>query len=391
MLAANLFAAHELGAGGFGLLTLLQTVVTFLAGIAALGLGVALTRRVAELRVTEPERVQPTIHAVLRKVALVGLALACSCALASPLVHSAVLSRGSAALVLLAAPTVLGSAVLSTAQGALLGQERFTLFACSQLAQGLAVGCGLAAGAAVAGVNGAAAGASAGWLVAAVTASLLVRTPARPANAAPADLQPLWGAALPALFAFVSIYVALLVAQLVLSRRSGGFQELGVFNVAYRWHLAILAIPSAIAPIALPLLTRMRTAAQQADERDVLHVNISVNLLATLLPALLLALLAGPVMGLSGSHYRAHPAPLVLLAIAAVPSALNSVLSSRAISIGAMRLWLWSDIALAGVLVVTASALVGSGAAGLAIAYLAAFVATDTVLVPVVRDARPRS
>jgi hypothetical protein len=99
------------------------------------------------------------------------------------------------------------------------------------------------------------------------------------------------------------------------------------------------------------------------------------------LPALIIALAAPLLLGLSGAFYADHPLPLIVLALASIPTALNNVLSGTAVGLGAMRAWLVSDIILAVVLVGTAAALVGGlGATGLALAYLAGYVATDLAL-----------
>ena len=64
-----------------------------------------------------------------------------------------------------------------------------------------------------------------------------------------------------------------------------------------------------------------------------------------------------------------------------MPAALNAVLSTTSVSLGAIRAWLFSDIVLAAVLIGAAALLVGgSHATGLALAYLAAYVATDLAL-----------
>ena len=97
------------------------------------------------------------------------------------------------------------------------------------------------------------------------------------------------------------------------------------------------------------------------------------------------------MLSLSGSFYAKHTLPLVIMAAAAVPSALNNVLSGTSVSLGAIREWLLSDVVLAGVLIGVALALVGEmRASGLALAFLAAYVATDLVLVaPLKQRMRP--
>ena len=97
-------------------------------------------------------------------------------------------------------------------------------------------------------------------------------------------------------------------------------------------------------------------------------------------------------MGLQGSEYASASCVLVVLAVATVPAALNNVLSNRAVAEGRLALWVWSDLALSFTLAAGAVALVPLlGGIGLATSYLAAYVATCLVLMPIVLSARARS
>jgi O-antigen/teichoic acid export membrane protein len=94
-------------------------------------------------------------------------------------------------------------------------------------------------------------------------------------------------------------------------------------------------------------------------------------------------------MGLQGREYAAAAAVLTVLAVAVVPTALNNVLSQQALAQGRVALWVWSDVALAATLAVSAITLVPMmQAVGLAISYLLGYLATCVVLLPVAASAR---
>ena len=297
------------------------------------------------------------------------------------------MQRASRDVVVTAAGMVLFAGVAGTLQGALVGLEAFRGAAAAQCIQGLSVAVGLVFGAHEHGVEGALAGASIAYGVSTVVAYFLVLTAAErrgirvPLRIRLAALRQLWHYALPAFLAFIVVFAALLYGQLLLSRQDVGYAEVGLFNTAYRWHLAIVFIPAAIAPAVLPMMTRLLTERDSHRARWLFRINLVASLSLTILPAAVLALAAGPILGLSGSYYGEHPEPLILLALASIPSAANNILSSAALSVGATRLWLLSDVALAACLLGAAAWLVNAhGAGGLAFSYLAGYMATDLVL-----------
>src|SRR5205823_4459029 len=103
-------------------------------------------------------------------------------------------------------------------------------------------------------------------------------------------------------------------------------------------------------------------------------------------PAIAVAALAPIIMRLGGTAYEAGWPALVILAGAAVPSALNNALSQTALSLNRIRAWLLSDIVLAASLALFALILAPRlRATGLAAAYLGAMVLTCVVLFGPVR------
>ena len=386
-LVAGIVAARILSPDGFGLLTLMQTVAAFFSGAAGLGLGVAITRQVAATRTDDKDEAgrylgTAVLGTLVASVGVVAVYLLGSGAIAGDLVP-----RASHDAVLASAGMVLFAGIAGTLQGALVGLEAFRGAAAAQCVQGLSVAVGLVLGAHEHGVEGALAGASIAYCVSTIVAYFLVWIAADRRGiriflgiSLPA-LRRLWHYALPAFVAFMVVFAALLYGQLLLSRQEAGYAEVGLFNAAYRWHLAIVFIPAAVAPAVLPIMTRLLAELDPHQARWVFRVNLIASLLLAVVPAAVVALAAGPLLGLSGSYFKEHPEPLILLALASVPSAANNILSSAALSLGAARLWLLSDVALAVCLLGAAAWLVNAhGAGGLAFSYLAAYMATDLVL-----------
>jgi O-antigen/teichoic acid export membrane protein len=386
-LVAGIVAARILGPDGFGLLTLMQTVAAFFSGAAGLGLGVAITRQVAATRTSDRDAAARYLGTAIVVTLVSSAGVVAVYLLGSGAISGNLVQRASRDVVMTSAGMVLFAGVAGTLQGALVGLEAFRGAAAAQCAQGVSVAVGLILGAHERGVEGALAGASIAYGVSTAVAYFLlwaaaerrgIRVPLRISLPA---LHQLWHYAVPAFVAFLVVFAALLYGQLLLSRQDLGYAEVGLFNVAYRWHLAIVFIPAAIAPAVLPMMTRLLTERDSRQAHWLFRINLLASLSLAIVPATVLALAAGPILGLSGSYYGSNPEPLILLALASIPSVANNVLSNAALSLGAARLWLLSDVALAVCLLGAAAWLVTThGAGGLAFSYLAAYMATDLVL-----------
>lgn len=186
---------------------------------------------------------------------------------------------------------------------------------------------------------------------------------------------------LPAFAANIAVTLALVLGQSLLADQPLGYQQVAQFNVAYRWSLVVLFLPASMAPILLPLLSNLRAEGALRSFLHLLRTNLWLNVILTALPAGVLIVLRDQVLGLSGSSYVAESTTFVVLMVATVPTALNSVMSQAALSLDAIRAWLLSDLALAVVLVGVAWVLIPRHqSVGLAVGYAVAYLVTCCVL-----------
>jgi O-antigen/teichoic acid export membrane protein len=392
-LLATIAVARLVAPKEFGQLTIVQTAVVFLAGAAALGLGLAVTRQVARTRVADPAAAGRYLGVALWVTACSAVVIVAGCLAARHLIAEAVLQdAGLTDFVSAGAGAIAFAALAAVGQGGLMGLESFRLGAVAQASQGVIASAGLLTGAAVAEVHGALVGFTAGNALAALVAFMLLQRASADAGirlsweVRAEEWRRLWRLGLPSLVAFLVVYAALFGGQLLLSRQENGYAQIGLFNLAYRWHLAIMFVPSAIAPILLPMMTRLRSEERAGDARGLLRFNVALVLGLTAIPALVIAAASHPILAFNGSFYASHTSVLILLALATIPSAVNNVLSSASLSLGAVGAWLASDVALAIAFAGAAAALIPTSAAvGLAAAYLIGYVATDAVLIGAIR------
>jgi O-antigen/teichoic acid export membrane protein len=387
-LAASVVVARIVAPAQFGQLTLMQTAVTLLSGLAGLGLVLAITRQVAEARTSDRELAgrylgSALVLTVLGSVIVTGVFLAGRTFFAGALLND----RDLTALITAGGGAIAFTAFNAAIQAALLGLEAFRWVSVSQWLQGIASAVGLVLGAVANDVTGALIGLSLGQALAAAVSLVLMRREATAQGVRLSyrlerdKLRSLWRIGLPTFAAFLAVAASLLAGQVILSHQSDGYEEVGLFAIAYRWHLVALFVPASMVPALIPLMTRLNAKGRLDQLTSVFRDSMLATTMLVALPALIIALAAPLLLGLSGAFYADHPLPLIVLALASIPTALNNVLSGTAVGLGAMRAWLVSDIVLAVVLVGTAAALVGGlGATGLAVAYLAGYVATDVAL-----------
>jgi O-antigen/teichoic acid export membrane protein len=163
--------------------------------------------------------------------------------------------------------------------------------------------------------------------------------------------------------------------------RPDGYVDMGVFAAASRWYFGVLFVPTAVAGIVLPMLANLHAAGDSDAFRSVFRANVGVSVIFTAVPAAVLVAFASPIMSLYGPAYTAGGPVLAILAIAAVPTALNTVLGQAIVSIGSIGWRLGFDLLLAAVLTGAAWWLIPTwGASGLAWAYVGAFAITSAAL-----------
>jgi O-antigen/teichoic acid export membrane protein len=125
-------------------------------------------------------------------------------------------------------------------------------------------------------------------------------------------------------------------ASAILVNQPNGYAEMGTFTAATQWRTAIGFIPGVLAQFALPLLSNLN------GERDVLRYAKALRWNLLLAGAIAFAI-AGPValfaskiMALYGREFHHGSTLLVLSAVVAVVTCVNSVVGTAIVSAGSM-------------------------------------------------------
>ncbi len=186
--------------------------------------------------------------------------------------------------------------------------------------------------------------------------------------------------ALPALLTAFVVAPTNWFAGTIVARQPHGLTQLGLFGAADRWRTLLMFLPVAILGGTLPILSNLHATGEHKAKRTLCRANLLITVAVTAAPACILALFPHPCMSVFGKQYQAGAVMLLVLAITAVPQALNTFFGQQVI-LRSMWIRLGFDCVLASMTLIGARVLVPRyGGLGLALANLAAYTAVVLML-----------
>jgi O-antigen/teichoic acid export membrane protein len=379
-LLGALMAAAWLGAGMFGGVGSIVATVTMISSVAGLGLGQTVTTQLAARSYTDPVEGGYLAANVLVMAAIVGTVSGIALAVGAGTVAALGGFPEFAGHLRLAAPLVpLGvGAVAATA--VLQGVQRYgsaaRWLALRAILTGVAMGLG--------GVLGSLEATIVSLIIAESIAVLLVSLMVQrefhrlgirlvPRNW-PRTARLATSVGAPALVSVVATTLGLWTVRSVLLRQTGGVHEAGIFDAANRWAQFALFVPASLSTIQIPVLTHLRAQSRWADLRRQQGEWFWVGLVTTAVAGGALIISSRLLMGWVGPEFAGGATTLGVLALAAVPIGMNSLLGPVLIAAGQLWARCLADVALAMMLIGSAWVLVPvARSLGLAAAYLVSY------------------
>lgn len=378
-LLASILVARMLGKTGFGELGIIQNTVGMFGVFSGFGMGLTATKYVAEFKLKAPDKAG-RIMALSGIVAVIsGGIMAIALIIFAPWLSAHTLAAPHLSRLLQVSAGLLFLTALNGAQtGALAGFEAFKIIAYVNLIGGITAFPLMVGGAYLYGLQGTICGlvASAGinWLL----NHIALRTEARKArvpfsfNGCFQEWQVLWSFSLPAVLAGVMTGPVTWACSAMVVNQPNGYADMGVYNAANQWQMAISFIPSTLGAIILPILSSLYGTDNKRYNK-VLWLNIILNTTVALIVALPIAGLSSFIMEGYGSGFQEGRRVLILLSAVSVITTTLSVIGQSISSMGKM----WNGFCLNAIWAVT---LVGSswfltkaGAIGLALAIFIAY------------------
>lgn len=379
---AGIAVARAIGKEGFGEYGMVQSTVLMLGVLAGFGLGATATRFVADALRTDPARAGRVANLTIVVALVFGSLLAAATAVSAPWLADLSLGRSGLTKVLRAASLLLFCSTLNNVLlGILSGFQAFRQVARINLWQGLATPVAAVPLALLYGVDGAVASltvnAGLGMLLGAAALNNQYREHSiatRYHRELWREWPVLWRFAFPTMLSGLMVAPVTWLANLILVRLPGGYGELGLFNAANQWRTVILLVPGLVASVMLPILSEAYGSGA-GDFKKTVELNLTGTWLFCLPLTVAVVLLNGPLTALYGRAYEGSAPVMVLLMLSCFFMIVNNTVGAALA--GADRMWValsmncaWGVSVLAGAWFLVP----GWGAAGLAAAYLAAYV-----------------
>lgn len=371
--------ARLFGAATFGRFGIIQSTLSLFALLAGPSLGLTATKYIAEWRDADPARASRLVGLTL----LSSATLSCVVALALFLSSDALAFRsfGDATMgsvLRLAALCLLLQCYNGAQLGVLWGTQSFRSIFWVNCVRAAGTALLILGGAYVGGLNGSIWGLAATLALVALTSEIAITRSLRVAGLhrtfrhAWSERRELVAFSLPATLASLVAVPVTWAGAAYVARSDGGFVQLGYFNAANQWRVALLILPNIIAQPLLPLLCELYAARDVRRFLRFVRSNLAAVLGVTALPAIILSLFAPRLMDAYAMHGPDPATALRLVTVSAVFTALGAVVGSAIVSIG--RAWqglalnyLWS---IGFVITLSASR---PTAAGLGTAYLTSY------------------
>ncbi len=151
------------------------------------------------------------------------------------------------------------------------------------------------------------------------------------------ELPMLWKFSLPTLLSGVFYSPILWLGNTLLIKSSAGYDAMAVYDILNQWKMAILFIPNIVGRIALPILSNLNGEKQKSDYLNTVKINLLINIGTTGFIAILFSLFARLILRIYGDGFSAYILPFVIMMIASIFSAANSIIGQIILSKG--RAW----------------------------------------------------
>lgn len=324
-LLASIFVARLFGKTAFGELGMIQSTVGTVGTFAGLGLGMASTKYLANLRVSDPEKAG-RILALSSLVSLITASIvSIVLILGSSLIASQVLHSPHLTLPLAIGAGLVFFGVLNGVQtGALSGFEAFHVIAKINLLSGLSSFPLILLGAWFWGVSGAVLGTVLSMTVNWGLNNHALRVSCRESNipyifrGCWSERLMLWEFALPAALSSFLTTPVIWLSNVLLVNRPNGYAEMGIFSAAQQWQSAILFLPVSLAPLVFSLMANTVGEDKAHSFWKMVKYSFVINALIAGSAAVVVSLLSQVIMKAYGQDFSSGWLILTMLAVTAV-------------------------------------------------------------------------
>ena len=391
MICARILPQERLGE-----LAITQSTVGLFGSLAGLGLGMTITKFLAENRVSNPDRAGRILTLSLVSAVFSALLMTLGFIALAPMVAARSLAAPGMSWVLIASSGLLGLGVIEAVEtGALTGFEAFRSIATLSAWAGVA-SLPLTAGLVYFyGLGGAIAGLTVSLALSCVLNGIALWRECRRAGVriqlggCLGEWRILVGFSLPAYLSGVIVAPTAWLASALLVNQPGGYADMALYAAADRFRFVLIFVPLAACRLIVPALSRYRATGDKLAYDSVLRLNIQIGLALTVIPAVICALASPFLMSVFGASFKHGWPILAILAFSSIPTVLNTQFGS--VLLGDNRAWTRMSVdMLLGVVCIGVAYLAVPrwGASGLALAFTSSYAVATLILIVCLRRRR---
>ncbi|HEX8597679.1 MAG TPA: oligosaccharide flippase family protein [Chloroflexia bacterium] len=379
-LVAAVIVARLLGRTGFGELGILISTVGTFGIVAGLGLGTTATKYVAELRTSDPARAGQILGLSIWTAVVTGSLASVLLFVLAPVLAADVINAPHLVNELRLSCGVLFFSALNGAQlGVLSGLEAFKPLAYLNVVRGLLQFLLTVAGVVLFGFVGAVLALVAGNALACALYEVAVRRECRRANikfeyrGTRSEWRILWTFAFPAFMSGAMYTPVVWAGNAALANQPNGLDELGLFNAANQWRMAMMFLPGVLGQVVMPILSNLYGEGRGSSYRKVLFGNLAITFVLSFGAALVLILAAPLIMSAYGSDFTQGTQVLILMLLSTVLTSTSGVVGYSIASQDRMWHAFWLNLIWAAAFGLFVYLFIGLKAYGLALAYLLSY------------------
>jgi O-antigen/teichoic acid export membrane protein len=380
-LLASIIVARIIGKIGFGELGIVQSTIGMFGAFAGLGLGLTATKYIAEFRDTCPDRASRIIALTHVLAVIAGGLIALLLYACAPWLAARTLAAPHLSPILrIGAGLLFFSAVNGALTGVLSGFEDFRSIARVNLVAGAASFVFVVAGARWAGLIGALWGSTAAAAFNLILNAAAVKRAAKRARVPllfsgwKRELRILWNFSFPALLNGIVVVPATWGANAILVNGPSGYAEMGAFNAANQWFLALMFLPAILIQVILPILSERFGRYDSVQSGRLIVLSLKINAVLVFPLVILGSVLSPFLMSLNGPGFRnAWP---TLIAVLGTAGLVALQWPAYTVLQAAGRMWVAFAMSLAWAVIFLVGAvfLTRYGALGLALSRAVAYV-----------------
>jgi len=382
MLFANIIVARILSCEVYGELGMIRSTVNMFIVFAGFGLGLTATKHVAEFRESDPDRAgrimalsgifSMFMGAIITLLLIFSAPWLCIKTINAP--HLIPELRFAAIILLI-------SAINGAQTGSLAGLEAFKTIAIVNLWVGVFSMPMLICGAYYGGLSGCvlAIGANIGvnWILNHI--ALRVETKRYSIQLSFKNCfkewPVLWKFSLPSALSGIMVGPVMWICNALLVNQKNGYEQLGIFDAANQWRLAILFIPTIVSQIVLPMLSNLNGTGDHDSYINILKMNIVINTLVSITIVIPIILISPWIMSAYGENFKGGNLTFIILSLSTILNAMNNVIGQAIASKSQMWFGFLFNCMWGMALLTLSYLLVGKyQALGLSLAYLISYV-----------------